>query len=193
MSLFILGLVVFLGAHSVRIFAEGMRNRTIARMGFNAWKGLYSVVSLAGFVLLVQGYGSVRLQSPILYDPPRGLYHVAALLTWAAFILVAAAHVRGNRIKARVGHPMVAGVKAWSIAHLLANGRVADVILFGSFLVWSVLDFISARRRDRAAGVSYPEAGGSRDVIVLVAGTIAYLIFALWLHRWWIGVDPFAR
>jgi uncharacterized membrane protein len=191
MNIFLIGLVLFLGVHSVRIFADGFRARTIERVGLNAWKGIYTLLSLAGFVLLVHGYGVARLESASLWNPPRWTYHATALLTLFAFILVAAGYVRGNRIKARVGHPMVAGVKLWAFAHLLSNGRVVDVILFGAILAWSVADFISARRRDRAAGVVYPVLGGSRDMIAIVAGTVAYLVFALWAHGWLIGVKPF--
>lgn len=186
----ILGLLIFLGVHSARVFADDFRTRFIAQHGLNTWKLAYTAASLPGFVLLVHGYGAVRADSASLYVPPHWLYHLTALLMWVSFILIAAAHVRGNRIKARLGHPMVAGVKAWSLAHLLSNGRIADVLLFGAFLAWAVVDFVSARRRDRAAGITYPPAGGSRDVVVLAAGTMAYLVFALWLHRWWIGVDP---
>lgn len=191
MNIFLIGLVLFLGVHSVRIFADGFRARSIDRVGLNAWKGIYTLLSLAGFVLLVHGYGVARHESIALWNPPRWTYHVTALLTLFAFILVAAAHVRGNRIKARVGHPMVAGVKLWAFAHLLSNGRVVDVILFGAFLAWSVADFIAARRRDRVAGVIYPVLGASRDAIALVAGTVVYLVFAFWAHGWLIGVKPF--
>lgn len=192
MSYLILGLIIFLGVHSVRIVADGWRTRVIARIGFNAWKGIYTLVSLAGFALLVWGYGQARIASPVLYSPPYFLYHVTSLLTMVAFVLLAAAYVPGNGIKAAIGHPMLAGVKLWAFAHLLSNGRLADVILFGAFLAWAVADFIVARKRDRAAGVTYPSRGVSRTVVTVIAGLAAWAGFAFWAHFWLIGVRPMA-
>jgi uncharacterized membrane protein len=145
MTVLILGLLLFLGAHSVRIFADGWRARQVARLGEGKWKGVYSVVSAIGFVLIVWGYGLARADPVFLWSPPLWTRHVAGLLTVPAFILLAAAYVPGNRIKAKVGHPMVAGVKVWAFAHLLANGTLAAVVLFGAFLVWAVAEFASAR------------------------------------------------
>ncbi|NDP43449.1 MAG: NnrU family protein, partial [Aromatoleum sp.] len=150
MSVLILGLIVFLGAHSVRIIADDWRSAQVARLGAGGWKGVYALVSLAGFVLIVWGFGQARLDPVVLWHPPTWTRHVAGLLTLVAFVLVTAAYVPGNHLKAAVGHPMVAGVKVWAFAHLLANGTLADVVLFGSLLGWAVIDFISARRRDRA-------------------------------------------
>jgi uncharacterized membrane protein len=191
MTWLVLGLVIFLGTHSVRIFAESWRGARIAAMGLNAWKGVYSVVSILGFVLLVWGYGVARGAPVILYSPPVWTKHVAALLTIPAFILLAAAYVPGTRIKRAVGHPMVAGVKSWAFAHLLANGTVADVVLFGAFLVWAIADYIAARRRDRAAGTVYVVGPITRDVTAVVVGLIAWAAFAFWLHGALIGVRPF--
>jgi uncharacterized membrane protein len=191
MTYLLLGLILFLGVHSVRIFADDFRTRTIARIGLNPWKGIYTLLSLAGFALLCYGYGLTRAEGNFLWNPPRWTYHVNALLTLIAFILVAASHVKGNRIKARVGHPMVLGVKVWAFAHLLSNGRAGDVVLFGAFLAWAVVDFIASRKRDRAAGTMYPVLGASRDAIVIVAGVVSYVVFAFWLHFWLIGVKPF--
>ncbi len=192
MTWMIVGLIVFLGAHSARIVAEGWRSRTIARIGANAWKGLYSLVSIAGFVLICIGYGQARLESGFLYDPPPFMRHVAGLLVLLAFVLVAAAYVPGNRIKAAVGHPMLAGVKLWAFAHLLSNGRTAGVILFGAFLAWAIADFIAARRRDRAAGTIYAPGNFMPTLMVVVAGAAVWAAFAFGLHRVLIGVAPFA-
>jgi uncharacterized membrane protein len=191
MTWLILGLLIFLGSHSVRIFAEPWRGARVAAMGLNAWKGVYSIVSIAGFVLIVWGYGVARGAPVIVYSPPVWTKHVAALLTIPAFILLAAAYVPGTRIKRAVGHPMVAGVKAWAFAHLLANGTLADVVLFGSFLVWAIADYIAARRRDRAAGTVYVVGPITRDVAAVVVGLIAWAAFAFWLHMLLIGVRPF--
>jgi uncharacterized membrane protein len=191
MAILILGLVVFLGAHSLRIFAEDWRASRIRAMGEGKWKILYSLVSIAGFVLIVVGYGQARLDPVVLYAPPAWTKHVAALLTVPAFVLIAAAYVKGTRIKASIGHPMIAGVKVWAFAHLLANGTLADVVLFGAFLAWAVPDYIAARRRDRVAGTVYPIGPISRDVTAVVAGLVAWAAFAFWLHGLLIGVRPF--
>jgi uncharacterized membrane protein len=126
-----------------------------------------------------------------LWSPPPALRHLAAGLILPAFILVVAAYLPGTRIKAKVGHPMVAGVKLWALAHLMANGSLADVTLFGAFLAWAVADFISARRRDRAVGRTYPVLGGPRDAIAIGIGLGAGVLFALYGHAWLIGVPAF--
>lgn len=191
MTWLILGLIVFLGSHSARIFAEPWRQRRIAAMGLNGWKAVYSIVAIAGFVLIVIGYGEARSAPVVLYSPPPWTRHLAALLTIPAFVLLAAAYVPGTRIKRAVGHPMVAGVKIWAFAHLLANGTLADVLLFGAFLAWAVVDYIAARRRDRVAGTVYAVGPVSRDLIAVVIGLAAWALFAFWLHAAWIGVRPF--
>ena len=187
----ILGLVLFLGMHSARVFAEGARTRFVAQRGANAWKGLYSVVSLVGFVLLVQGYGLARQQPVVLWVPPTGLRHAASLLTLIAFVLLAAAYVPRNAIKARLRHPMVLSVKLWAFAHLLSNGNLADVLLFGGFLLWAVLSFRAARGRDRAAGTVYPAGSAAGTVGAVVVGLAAWAVFAFWAHGALIGVRPF--
>lgn len=191
MAWLIAGLVVFLGAHSVRIVADGWRSRRIAAMGEGPWKGLFSVVSLAGFVLIVWGYGQTRIDPVELWQPPRWTAHATALLTLLAFVLIAAANVPGNHFKQVLGHPMVAGVKLWAFAHLLSNGRSGDVVLFGAILVWAIVDFASARRRDRAAGRRYPEGRAGKDVAAVVAGVAVWAVFAFLLHGPLIGVRPF--
>jgi len=190
MAVLILGLVLFLGAHSVRIFANDWRSRQVARLGEKGWKGLYTLVSIAGFALIIWGFGLARQQPVLLYVPPIWLRHLNALFTLIAFILVVAAYVPGNHFKAKLGHPMLAGVKTWAFGHLLATGMLHDVVLFGAFLLWAVVDFISARRRDRAAGVSYPAGTAKGDLIVVVAGVVGWAVFAFWLHGWLIGVKP---
>jgi len=193
MLMLICGLIVFLGAHSVRIFADDWRSAQLAKLGEKPWKGIYSVVSIVGFALIVWGYGATRADPVALWEPPMWTRHLASLLTLPAFVLLAAAYVPGTKIKAAVGHPMLLGVKLWAAAHLLANGRLGDVILFGAFLLWAVLDFSAAKRRDRAAGRTYPPAPGfSRDAIAVAIGIAAWAAFALYLHAWLIGVRPFA-
>lgn len=193
MTLLILGLAIFLGAHSVRIFAEDWRTARIAAMGANGWKAAYSVVSIVGFVLIVYGFGLARQDPVVLWQLAPWSKHAAALLTIPAFILLAAAKGPAGRIRQAVKHPMVLGVKTWAFAHLLANGKLADVVLFGSFLVWAVLDFKAARGRDRAQGITYVSKGVAGDVVAIVIGLAAWAAFAFYLHGEWIGVRPFGR
>jgi uncharacterized membrane protein len=192
MTALVAGLVIFLGVHSVRIFAEPWRVRTIARIGGNPWKGLYSLIAIAGFVLLVWGYGQARQLGVVLYEPPVFTRHIASLLMLVSFVLLAAAKVPRNHIKARLGHPMIISVKVWAFAHLLANGRLSDVVLFGAFLAWAIVDFIAARKRDRAAGTVYPKGDELRTVLTVVIGVMAWAVFVAGLHLWLIGVSPFA-
>jgi uncharacterized membrane protein len=191
MNFLILGLVVFLGVHSVRIFAGGWREAQIVRFGEMRWKGVYSLASAVGLGLIIWGYGMARVDSPVLWGTPIWTRHLAASLTLPAFILLVAAYVPGSRIKAAVGHPMVAGVKLWALAHLIANGTLADATLFGAFLIWAIVSFVSSRRRDRVAGRTYPVLGGSRDAIVIGIGFGAWALFAFYGHAWLIGVQPF--
>lgn len=190
MQLLILGLAIFLGVHSIRIFAEGWRNARRAAMGEMAWKGAYSLVSLIGLVLIVKGYGEARLSPSLLWVSPRWTAHLAALLTLLSFVLLTAAYVPGNAIKRRLQHPMVLGVKVWALAHLIANGTLADLVLFGSFLVWAILCFRSARRREQApvAGAASPLA----TALTVVIGLTAWAAFAMWGHAALIGVQPFS-
>ncbi len=188
MGVLILGLVLFLGVHATRIVAEGWRTRMVARLGPNGWKGLYSVVSIAGFALIVWGFGLARQTPVLLWLPPVGMRHLASLLTLVAFILLAATYVPGNSIKARLHHPMVLAVKVWALAHLLANGNLAHVVLFGSFLVWAALSFKAARARDRAAGTVYAPGSGSGTAITVVVGTAAWAAMAFWGHGMLIGI-----
>jgi uncharacterized membrane protein len=190
MSLLILGLIVFLGAHSLRIFAGSWRSAQIARVGEGAWKGLYSLVSIAGFVLLIWGYGRARAATTVLWQPPAWTHYLAALFVLVAFVLIAAAYVRGTRIKSALHHPMILGVKSWAFGHLLANGTLADIVLFGSFLGWAIADFAASRRRDRVAGTVYPPGAAGRDAIAIVIGVAAWAVFAFYLHERWIGVRP---
>jgi len=191
MGMLILGLVLFLGVHSTRIVADGWRSAMMARLGDNAWKGLYALLSLLGFALLVWGFGVARQQPVLLWSPPVAMRHVAALLTLIAFVLLAAAYVPRNAIKARLHHPMVLGVQVWAFAHLLSNGRLADVLLFGSFLVWAALSFRAARARDRAAQPSYPAGSAAGTAMTVLVGIVAWAVFAFWAHGALIGVRPF--
>lgn len=191
MALLILGLVLFLGMHSVRVFAEGTRTRFIAQRGENAWKGLYSVLSILGFALLIWGYGLARQQPVVLWTPPTWARHLAALLTLPAFILLVAAYVPGNGIKARLHHPMVLGIKVWAFSHLLVGRTLAAETVFAAFFIWAVLSFRAARARDRAAGRVYPPGRVVPTVVTVAVGVVAWFAFVRWGHVALIGVRPF--
>lgn len=191
MTVLLLGLLIFLGAHSVRIVAAPWREAQIARHGERRWKGLYALASLVGLVLVIHGYGLARAQAVELWTPPAWAPHAAGLLTALAFVLVAAAYAPPSRIRTVVRHPMVAGVLVWAIAHLLANGTLADLVLFGAFLIWAAADFVSALRRGDAAAAGASAGTLRGDIIALVAGLAAWALFALLLHGWLTGVRPF--
>lgn len=187
MTILIAGLVLLLGAHSVGIVSRDARAALVARMGEGAYKGLASVLSLIGLVLVVYGYGLARENPVPVWDPPTWTRHLSALLMLFVFPLLFAAYLPG-RIKAAVKHPMLAALKIWAFAHLLANGTLADLVLFGSVLAWAVVDRISVKRRGPLA----PVAGkAANDLAAVGLGLAVYLLFAFWLHAWLFGVAPF--
>ena len=186
MIILLLGLVLFLGAHSVSIINEPWRNRMVSKMGEVPWKGVYSLISIIGFVLIIWGYGLARADSVVLYSPPVWLRHVTMLLLLPVFPLLLAAYLPG-RIKTTTKHPMLAATKLWAFAHLLANGTLADVLLFGAFLAWAVVDRISLKRRKQRPLPAAP-ASKANDIIAVVVGLALYAAFIVWLHGWLIGV-----
>ncbi len=188
MTLLIVGLVLFLGVHSVSIAAPAWRNAQVARIGEKPWKGIYSLLSIAGFVVLLYGYGAARHTPTLLYTPPAGLRHLALLLLVPVFPLFLATYLPG-RIRTAVKHPTLVAVKLWAVAHLLANGTLADVLLFGGFLAWAVADRISMKyRTPRAVPAAPPRP--SNDVIAVVAGLAIYALFVVRVHLWLVGVSP---
>ncbi len=187
----IAGLILFFGVHSLRIVAEPWRTRVLAqRGGEKRWKLGYTLVSLVGFALIVWGYGLARQQPMPLWEPPAFMRHVSALLMLPSFVLLAAAYVPGNRLKTRLHHPMVISVKVWAFAHLLSNGTLADVLLFGGFLLWAVFSLRAARRRDRSQRIRYSGDSAAATLLTLVLGVGAWAGFAFWAHAWLIGVRP---
>jgi uncharacterized membrane protein len=207
MTQLILGLILFLGAHSVRIWADGWRDQTIEAYGEKAFKGVYALVSILGFYLLVVGYGEARLQTVALWNPPIFTKHISMLLMLLSSILLMATYIPRNHFKMRLGHPMVLSVKVWALSHLLANGNLADLVLFGSFLIWAVLNFRSARARDRAlllnlnvteeaAGESIAESESAHQpkllstIITLVGGIAIWALITFVLHAKIVGVSP---
>jgi len=189
MPLLVAGLILFLGVHSVSIVAPGWREAQIARRGEQLWKGLYALASLAGLLLLIYGYGLARQGPVVLYTPPAALRHVALLLMVPVFPLLFAAYLPG-RIARMAKHPMLLAVKLWATAHLLANGTLADVLLFGAFLLWAVADRISVKRRAVPHKVPGAPASALNDVIVVVGGLLVYVAFLFKAHVWVAGVSP---
>jgi uncharacterized membrane protein len=188
MTTLIAGLVLFLGIHSIAIVAPGWRDRALVRMGEGGWKGLYSVISIAGFVLIVWGYGAARQNPLMLYAPPLWTHYICAILMLPVFPLLFAAYLPG-RIKMALKHPMLMAVMLWALAHLIANGTLADLLLFGGLLVWAAADRISVNRRPpRAIRTAPPRA--INDLLAVAIGLVVYALFAFWLHAKWIGVQP---
>lgn len=187
MFILILGLVIFLGVHSVRIFAPVWRDRRITVMGEGRWKGLYTLVSLVGFVLIVWGYGMARPDAPLLYEPPVWMKHIGVALMPFAFISLAVSLFPAGRLKPMLKHPMLLSVKIWAFAHLLANGDLASLLLFGLFLAWAVADRISVKRRGNGVPAPGPVTW---DILGVAAGVVLYLLFVWRLHEWLIGVSP---
>ena len=210
MTELILGLILFLGAHSVRIVADDWRTQKMEALGEKAFKGVHALISLLGFYLLVVGYGEARLQTVVIWNPPTATRHISLLLMLFSSILMVAAYIPRNHLKIRMGHPMVLSVKVWALSHLLANGNLADMLLFGAFLIWALLNFKSARVRDRVQ-VQLPDSnaevnvGGSsaslpEDVpvkpnlvatlITLAGGIALWAVITFVLHAKVVGVAP---
>lgn len=195
MLLLILGLVLFLGMHVVTMKRD-LRARLIERIGAGGYKGLYSAVSIFGFVLLIYGYGLQRAAGyTVVWEPPVWTRHLALLLNLPIFILLAVGK-RPSWLLSRVKHPMLLAVKIWATAHLLANGDLGSMLLFGSFLAWAVMARISVKRRPEEIARSTAMAKvafGRGDVIAIVAGLTLYVVFAIWLHPLLIGVPVITR
>ena len=187
MGLLITGLVIFLGIHSIAIFAPSLRSRLLQTLGEGGWKGVYSVISLIGFVMIVHGFGLARQTPNVLYTPPHWMRHVTFFLMLPVFPLLLAAYLPG-RIKSATKHPMLAAVKFWALAHLLSNGTLADVVLFGGFLAWAVMDRISLKRRTQVLRTA--PAGRFNDPIAVILGLALYVFFILWAHLHLFGVSP---
>jgi len=208
MTWLIIGLILFLGAHSIRMVADDWRTQAIASWGEKPFKGVYSLLALVGFYAMVTGYAEARMQTVALWTPPIATRHVSVLLMLFASVLMAAAYVPRNHLKMRMGHPMVLSVKVWALAHLLANGNLADVVLFGSFLVWSVFNFKAARARDRAAAPEalrlqadgaentnavpgdQPIANTTATLLTVLIGVALWAMFVFYLHVQLVGVSP---
>ena len=191
MTLLLLGIVIFLGMHLVRVVAPGLRASVIERQGKGAWMGSYAVISLVGLLLIIYGFGEARAVTGMLYNPPVFLKHIALLLMLLAFICLAAGFLPAGRIAVALKHPQILSIKIWALAHLLANGETSSVLLFGSFLAWAVILRISLKRRERAGEKVLPVfRSTSNDLLAVVIGVVAYGLFVWKLHAWLIGVAP---
>lgn len=188
MIIFLCGLIIFFAIHSISIVSVEWRNNIVGKLGEGAWRGLYSLVAISGFLLMTWGYGQARFDSPMLYSPPTWLQHISLVLLLPVFPLLIATYFPG-RIQETVKHPMLLSVKIWAFAHLLANGELVSVILFGVFLGWAVVDRISLKKRPKR---SIPGAPAARfnDIIAVVGGIGLYVAFIVWLHEFLIGVSP---
>ncbi|MDX1608934.1 MAG: NnrU family protein [Halofilum sp. (in: g-proteobacteria)] len=191
MSVLVVGLLLFLGVHSTSIIAPRWRDRMVARLGEGAWKGLYGAASLVGLVLVIWGYGLARQEPVLLYVPPAGVRHLGLLLLLFVFPLLLATYLPG-KIRQRLKHPMLVAVKLWAVAHLLMNGMLADVVLFGAFLGWAVIDRVSLKHRPQREMLASAPPSRYNDAIAVVAGLALYAAFVFGLHRWLIGVPVVA-
>jgi uncharacterized membrane protein len=192
MALFLIGLIIFLASHSSRVFAESWRNKMIDQIGEVKWKGLYTIISLLGFIVMVIGYGEARQNTIVLWQPNAFLIYISLALNLVAFIFLAGSSPSNNAIRLKLKHPMILGVKVWALAHLLSNGTLVDLILFGSFLIWAVLDFRSARKRPILVPEK-AEISTKATVIAIASGVILWVVFIFGLHQYLIGVSPLAQ
>jgi uncharacterized membrane protein len=192
MTILVLGLVIFLGLHSTRIFAETARRNAIARLGDGRWKGIYSLLSAVGFILIVWGFARARFSAAQLWTPPPGARHATILLMLASMLLLAGYVVKRSHIAVLVHHPMIWSVAVFGAAHLIANGSAADLALFGAFLVWALADLVSSYARDRRNAVVYPEPDWSATIAAIALGVALWAAIVLWLHALLFGVSPIA-
>ncbi|ASP94831.1 NnrU family protein [Sinorhizobium meliloti] len=191
MAILVLGIIIFLGMHLVRVVAPGFRAGIIDSRGKGTWMGLYTIVSLVGLCLIIYGFSQARGETGMLYDTPTFLRHIALLLMLVAFIVLAAGFLPAGRIAVALKHPQVLSIKIWALAHLLANGETSSVLLFGSFLAWAVILRISLKRRERAGQKVLPVFKSARnDVLAVVIGLVAFVLFVWKLHELLIGVQP---
>ena len=191
MAILVLGIIIFLGMHLIRVVAPGLRASVIESRGKGTWMGIYTILSLIGLCLIIYGFGQARSETGMLYNPPVFLRHIALLLMLFAFVFLAAGFLPAGRIAVAVKHPQILSIKIWAFAHLLANGETSSVLLFGSFLAWGVILRISLKRRERAGERVLPVFKSStNDVLAIVIGFVGWVLFVWKLHEWLIGVAP---
>jgi uncharacterized membrane protein len=192
LAIMIFGLVVFLGVHTFTTMRP-QRAALVARMGEGPYKGVYALLSLAGIILIAYGFARYRAAGMIdIWYPPRWFRHVNNVLLWPAFVCIAAAYIPGD-IKRVLRHPMLVGVKLWAFGHLLANGDLGSIILFGSFLAWAVYDRVTLKRRTDPGAPDFGLGGRDCDTIAVIAGTLLYFALGFWFHPYVVGVPAFVR
>ncbi|WP_028863089.1 NnrU family protein [Psychromonas aquimarina] len=185
MTYLLMGLFLFLGTHSISIFAQPLRDRFAAKSELG-WKAVYSLLSLAGMVLIIKGYSEARLNPTLIYVSPYWLRHVSALLMLPVFILFLAPYFPG-KITTLIKHPQLSAVLLWASAHLLVNGNCADLLLFGSFLTWAAADIFSMKYRISRQPPGLKKSARN-DIVIVISGLALYLLFAVYLHRILLGV-----
>jgi uncharacterized membrane protein len=192
MATLVLGLVLFFGAH-VFVTLRGPRAAVIARTAEGPYKGIMALVSLVGLILIFYGFGQYRASQWVeVWSPPRWTFYITQILMWPASIAVVAAYSRGN-IWRTLKHPMLVGVKTWAVAHLISNGDLGSIVLFGSFLAWAVYDRVTLKRRTDPGAPPIPAGGHRHDVIALVIGTVLYLALGFIFHPLVVGIPVFGR
>jgi uncharacterized membrane protein len=192
LAILILGLAIFVIPH-VFVTRRDARAAVIARYGETTYKGLFALASIVGVVLMGWGFARYRAAGMIpVYAPPDFMRHVTVALSWPAIVLIVAAYVPGN-IKLKLKHPMLAGVKLWALAHLLSNGDLGSIVLFGGILAWAVFDRISLKRRTDAGGPPIPVGGWGKDVAAVLVGTLLFLLLGYLFHPYVVGVPAFTR
>jgi uncharacterized membrane protein len=188
----ILGLALFIVPH-VFVTRREARAAAVARFGEGPYKAVLSLISIVGVILIGWGFASYRASGWIdVWSPPTWTRHLAALLVWPAIVFLVAAYIPGN-IKRRLKHPMLVGVKLWALAHLIANGDLGSILLFGGILAWAVFDRISLKRRSDPGAPPIPIGGWGNDVAALIVGTLVYLALGFLFHPLVIGVPAFGR
>ncbi len=190
MLIFILGLIIFLGTHSIRIFFEAWRIKQIHALGEKKWKGIYSLLSLIGFVLIIIGYNQTKLSNIVIWNAPLWTWHITILLNLIASILITASYVPNNAIKVKLYDPMILGVKTWAFAHLISNGTLVGIILFGSFLIWAIVDYKSCRTRRLSITTESIYLSSVMTAVTLVIGIIVWAVILFYGHELIIGINP---
>jgi uncharacterized membrane protein len=191
-GLLLVGLAAFIGAH-VFVTLRAQRAAVIARFGELPYKAIMGLVSFVGLILIGYGFAQYRATGDIIiWNPPAWTRHVTVALMWPATVCVVASYCRGN-IWRKLKHPMLVGVKTWALAHLISNGDLGSIVLFGAILGWAVYDRITLKRRTDPGAPPIPVRGGRNDVIAVVVGTLLYLALGFWFHPYVVGVPAFAR
>jgi len=192
LAILVAGLVVFIGAH-VFVTMRDQRAALIGRIGEGPYKGLLALASVIGLILIGYGFGEYRATDWIdVWYPPRWTFYITELLMWPASIFVVAAYIRGN-IWRTLKHPMLVGVKTWAVAHLISNGDLGSILLFGSFLLWAGYDRMTLKHRADAGAPTFPAGGHRNDIIALVVGTVLYVVLGLVFHPLVVGRAVFGR